>query len=165
MRIAPTAALLNIGPLHLHMESEERRAALRLTQHTICLTTKERKTICAYIRNLHTREDWNENLVLPNQNCTIWFTDGSKTSESSGSGLHNLRTQRKIFISLGRYVTVFQSEICGILGRTLEIASDTVNNNPVYICTESQGTMKALQGNTFCSALVLECRDPLQQPS
>ena len=61
---------------------------------------------------------------------------------------------------LGNYVTVFLSEISGIL----ECCDIILKENHIistHIFSDSQSSIKALNGYKFTSALVLECRDAL----
>jgi len=63
-----------------------------------------------------TREDWSKaTLAPPAIKGLVWFTDGSKMSEGTGTGVYGQSVGRRLSFSLGRYATVFQAEIYAIL--------------------------------------------------
>jgi hypothetical protein len=45
----------------------------------------------------------------------IWFTDGSRADSGTGSGIHGIRPERSFSFSMGKFATVFQTEIYAIL--------------------------------------------------
>jgi len=45
----------------------------------------------------------------------VWFTDGPKMEEGPRAGVYGQSLRRRLSFSLGRYATVFQAEIYGIL--------------------------------------------------
>lgn len=190
MRTTPTAALealLNIEPLHLHVEFVARKTALRL-QNSL-LNVKEYGHARIWYKMIRTypqlemtcdrippeyrfertfeelippRDDWKEDKVLPKENSKVWYTDGSKI-EASGASYYSAHGHIEQSISLGNHVTVIQSEIVGILQCSLEITNNSANQEHNIICTDSQGAIRALKAYKYTSALVLECRDTLQQ--
>jgi len=61
------------------------------------------------------RDYWrNKDPVFP-ENALIWFTDGSRANSGTGSGIFGLRPNRSLSFPLGKFATVFQTEICAIL--------------------------------------------------
>jgi hypothetical protein len=62
--------------------------------------------------------DWdywrNEDPVFP-ENALIWFTDGSRVSSGTRSGIFGVRPNRSLSYPLGTFATVFQTEIYAIL--------------------------------------------------
>ncbi len=63
---------------------------------------------------------------------------------------------------LGKFATVFQSEVTGIIGCCQEIRVNKSQNSPVNIFTDSQAALKALNGCKFTSSVTLNCRDLIQ---
>ena len=49
------------------------------------------------------------------ENALIWYTDGSRTDSGTGSGIYGLRPNRSYCFPLGKFATVFQTEIYAIL--------------------------------------------------
>jgi len=71
-----------------------------------------------------TREDWTKVTGTPPVvTGLVWFTDGSKLKEGTGAGVYGQSLGRRLSFSLGRYATVFQTEIYAILACVHEIQS------------------------------------------
>jgi hypothetical protein len=68
-----------------------------------------------YRVTVSTREDWTKGTGNPAVKGLIWFTDGSKMREGTGAGVCGQSVGRRLSISLGRYVTIFQAKIYAIL--------------------------------------------------
>jgi hypothetical protein len=65
-------------------------------------------------------EYWrNADLMVP-ENTLVWFTDGSRESTGTGSGIFGIRPNRSLSLPLGKFATVFQTEIYSILQCTYE---------------------------------------------
>jgi hypothetical protein len=45
----------------------------------------------------------------------VWYTDGSRTKEDTGTGIHGVRPKIDIEVSLGRHATIFQAEVYAII--------------------------------------------------
>ena len=56
----------------------------------------------------------NKDPVLP-KDAMIWFTDGSRNDFGTGSGIYGLKPNKSYSFSLGKYASVFQTEIYAIL--------------------------------------------------
>jgi hypothetical protein len=56
----------------------------------------------------------NEDEVFP-EDALIWFTDGSRVSLGTGSGIFGVRPNRSLSFPVGNFATVFQTEIYAIL--------------------------------------------------
>jgi hypothetical protein len=74
-----------------------------------------------------TREDWTKATGdSPAVKGLVWFTDGSKMRWGGGgtrAGVYGQSVGRSLSFSIGRYATVFQAEIFGILACVYEIQS------------------------------------------
>jgi len=65
-----------------------------------------------YRVTMPTREDWTKGIgTSPVVKGLVWLTDGSKMKEDTGAGVYGQSVGRRLSLSLGRYVTVFQAEI------------------------------------------------------
>jgi hypothetical protein len=56
----------------------------------------------------------NADSVVP-EDSLVWFTDGSRMPSGMGSGIFGVRPNRSMGFSLGKFATVFQTEIYAIL--------------------------------------------------
>jgi hypothetical protein len=60
-------------------------------------------------------EYWrNKNPSFP-EDVLVWYTDGSRIDSGTGSGIRGIRPNRGYCFPLGKYATVFQTEIYAIL--------------------------------------------------
>jgi hypothetical protein len=144
MKSTPTAAmevLPNLTPLDLMIMAEARIALYRLRITAEQLSTLEAETGLLSIRNhvsepifemrtdhivpvfnhsrvfkfIIDRDYWrNVELVVP-KDSLIWFTDGFRMPSGTGSGIFGVRPGWSLGFSLGRFATVFQTEIYAIL--------------------------------------------------
>jgi hypothetical protein len=139
----PTAAmelLLNLTPLDLLIMAEARMALCRLhilkqpavphTSAELLSSWKNVREPILFMRSDHTipiynyskyfnviidEEYWrNKDSTFP-EDILVWYTDGSRTDSGNGSGTHGLRRNRSYCFPLGKYATVFQTEIYAIL--------------------------------------------------
>jgi hypothetical protein len=61
------------------------------------------------------QEFWrNKDPMLP-RDALIRFTDGSRAGSGTGSGIHGIRPETSFSFFLGKFATIFQSEIYAIL--------------------------------------------------
>ncbi len=111
--------------------------------------------------NIPKREDWSSLSNIFTEDALSWYTDGSLT-QLSGAGYHCSQLQHNESIPLGKYASVFQAEVTGILNSCTEIIKRNRFERPTFICTDSQAAIKSLTKNKFTSALILECRDDLE---
>ena len=72
---------------------------------------------------------------------------------------------RRLRISLGKYATVLQAEICAILSCAYEIQMNVRPEKCVSICSDSQVALKALQATKTMSPLVQQCLKVLDDMS
>jgi len=106
-----------------------------------------------------TREDWTRATGAPPAvEGLVWFTDGSKMREGTGTGVYGQSVGRRLSFSLGRYATVFQAEIYAILACAYEIQSQNRSEKYASICSNSQAALKALRAVNTTSPLVHQCQ-------
>jgi hypothetical protein len=65
--------------------------------------------------------------------------------------------------SLGKYTTVFQAEVYTIMACTLENLDRNYRNRNIYILSDSQAAIKALDSYQINSKLVWDCHQSLIQ--
>jgi len=58
---------------------------------------------------------WGNKDPVRSEDALIWFTDGSRTDLGTGSGIYGLKPNKSYSFSLGKFTSVFQSEIYPIL--------------------------------------------------
>jgi ribonuclease HI len=90
------------------------------------------------------------------------YTDGSRGDAGSGAGVfiyYPDLTTESIEIPLGKYATVFQSEIIGIYTAAKKLLPHI--NNEIIIHSDSQASLKALKKSTITSKTVEICSKTL----
>jgi ribonuclease HI len=102
----------------------------------------------------------NKDPVLP-KIALIWFTDGSRTDLGRGSGTYRLKPNKRYSFSLGKFASVFQTEIYAILRCAYENIRRAYKNKRILIFSESQAALKALSDPKVISRLVEECQEAL----
>jgi len=107
--------------------------------------------------------DWdywiNKDPVFP-EDALIWFTDGSRANSGTGSGIFGLRPNRSFSFPLGKFATVFQTEIYAIL----QCACKNIRSykkKRILIFSDSLAALKALSSPKVTLGLVAECLDAL----
>lgn len=188
MRTTPTAAmemLLDLTPLHILIMGEARLALYRLqlssvnikvdTPHTRLLTDiggplllmRSDHMVARYLDNalfkviIPDRNGWTDfRDGIPKQ-CLIWYTDGSKSDEGTGSGIYHENTKTGYTHSLGNLASIFQAEIHAITECARTNIEMTCQHRQTYIMSDSQAALKALQSQKTSSKLVMECFDTL----
>jgi ribonuclease HI len=95
----------------------------------------------------------------------VWYTNGSRTAEGTGSGIYGQSVNRRLSIPLGKYATVFQAEVYAILACAHEIEAQDRSEKYVSICSDSQMALKALQAAKTTSPLVRQCQQALNDIS
>jgi ribonuclease HI len=189
MKSNPTAAmeiLLNLTPLDLVIQEEARMALNRLhileqpadpkvepgllsIWKNVSDPLLEMRADCTtpvyyYSKPFSVIIDWdywkNKDPVFP-KDALIWFTDGSRANWGTGSGIFGLRPNRSSSFPVGKFATVFQTEIYAILQCASENIRRTYKNKHILIFSDSQAALKALSGPKVTSGLVAECLDDL----
>jgi hypothetical protein len=189
MKSTPTAAmemLLNLTPLDLLIMAEARMALYRLhilKQPAYPIIDTGLLSIWKKVRGpiLNMRSDYtapayhfskifsitidwdfwrNKDPVFP-EGALIWFPDGSRANSEMGSGIFGLRPNRSLNFPLGKFATVFQTEVYAILQYARENIRRAYKNKQILIFSDSQAALKALSSPKVTSALVAECLDTL----
>jgi hypothetical protein len=94
-----------------------------------------------------TREDWTKGTGPPPVvKGLVWLTDGSRMQDGrTGAGVYGQSEGRRLRISLGKYVTLFQAKIYAILACVCELQNKARSEKYISICSDSQAALKALQ--------------------
>jgi hypothetical protein len=109
------------------------------------------------------RSEWKDWFQPDSKGGRIWYTDGSKTTKGTGAGVYGYGTRMKCSFSLGKYTTVFQAEVYAIMACTLENLDRNYRNRNIYILSDSQAAIKALDSYQINSKLVWDCHQSLVQ--
>ncbi|CAK1599870.1 unnamed protein product [Parnassius mnemosyne] len=184
----PTAALeamLELTPLHLHIQQEATLAAIRLK--TLNLWSKNSVPHTGIIDRIHSKipilqakydkipkqfvfdkkykiqlNETSQPEGLNPKELRV-FTNGSKTNEGVGSGTFSEDLNIHICTPLGTYNTVFQAECMGIIQAAIAIDARKVNEFPIRILTDSRAVLQALSCNAVNSGLIYECHQRLNE--
>ena len=103
---------------------------------------------------------WRKNPMFP-EDALIWFTDGCRANSGTGSGIFGIRPNRSFIFPLGKFATVFQTELYAILQCACENIRRAYRNKQILIFSDSQAARKALSSLKVTSGLVAECLDAL----
>ena len=184
----PTAALealLNLPPLHIHIESTAISTLDRLaryagepyreTYHTkiwldtinefpaLRMPSDKINTTFRFDKNFHIsippREHWS-NGILPPVHGLVIYTDGSLNDNAgAGASCDTLNIEKSI--PLGTFPSILMAELSAIITICDSLLDRDVNEEIISICSDSQSILKILTSVTFKSAIALECYDKL----
>jgi hypothetical protein len=187
MRTAPTAAmevLLGLPQLHLQVEAVARIGNYRVrcidqwkpksegfghayvTQDMKIEPILQMGTDKMILRNVYEkpftiripdRSEWKEGFEPDRKGGLIWYTDGSKTNKGTGAGVYCYGTRRRLSFSLGRYTTVFQAEVYATKACADENIDRNYKNRNIYILSDRQAEIQALDKYQITSKLVWDC--------
>jgi ribonuclease HI len=104
-------------------------------------------------RGVSTRQKRGTNLVY----------NASKTDKGTGGGVYCYGTGQKLSFSLGQYTTVFQAEVYAIKVCAVENLDRNYENRNIYILSDSQAAIKALDKHQITSNLFWDCHQSLTQ--
>jgi ribonuclease HI len=103
------------------------------------------------------REGWNAGDYQITNEDLMWYMDGSRKKEDTGAGIPGVRPEIDIKISLVRHATIFQAEVCAIIYCLLENIKRSYCNKRIFIFSDSQAALKALNSFLIKSKLVWNC--------
>ena len=188
MKTCPTAAMeviIGITPLHIHIEAEAARGALKHVTLNGEVDTRGHMSILNKIPNweylahgtdmtlkaydfdkpfsttILEREGWSIEKLHIGKNDSVWYTDGSKTEEGTGFGVYGPRT--RISCSLGKTSTIFQAELEAVRNCITLLRDRKPLGQRFTIMSDSQAVIKALTNVESDSKLVRECLSAIKQ--
>jgi ribonuclease HI len=189
MKTTPTAALevlLNLTPLDLLIMVEARMALYRLHILKQPADSDTETKLLSIWKNVsdpifdmqsdnttpvyyHSRifkviidwDYWRDKDPLFPEDTLVWFTDGSRPDSGTRSGIFGLRPNRSLSFPLGKFTTVFLTEIYAILQCACENIRRAYKNKQILIFSDSQSALKALSSPKVTSELVPECLNAL----
>jgi ribonuclease HI len=97
----------------------------------------------------------NKDPVFP-EDALIWFTDGPRANSGTGSGIFGIRPNRSSSFPLGKFATVFQTEIYAILQCAYESIRRAYKHKRILIFSDSQAALRALSSLKVTLGLVAE---------
>ena len=184
-------AILGLVPLYLHLEAEARKASVRLNDWSqwcrwgrdfghgriwsdiaksdpLLLRRDAMPPVLSFNKKykilVPNREQWLQpDLSLFRPGGLIWYTDGSRTEAGSGAGIYGAQPKVKISFALGRCATVFQAELSAILACVQENLQRGYTGKHIYICSDSQAVLSALEMTRVNSTLMLDCKKALDE--
>jgi ribonuclease HI len=107
------------------------------------------------------RFEWKHGLKNDREGELIWYTDGSKTSKGTRAGVYAYGTRRKLSVSLGQYITVFQAEVYVIKACMFENLDRNYRNRNICILSYSQALIEALSNHLITSEVMWDCHQSL----
>lgn len=110
-----------------------------------------------YSVEMPSREDWCNNQLNYEAGCLIWYTDGSKIGRDVGCGIHGERPRFSRSVNLGHYASIFQAEVYAIIECAEANLQKQYTNHTIYINSDSQAALLALDSNVVSSKLVEDC--------
>jgi hypothetical protein len=96
------------------------------------------------------RSAWKGGFQPDRKGRLMWYTDGFKINKNTGAGVISYGTRWKLSFNLVQYTTVFQANL------------DRKYRN-IYILSDSQAAIKALDNYQIISKLVWDCHQSLLQ--
>ena len=109
------------------------------------------------------RSEWENGFWSNRKGGLIWYTDGSKINKGTGAGVYCYGMRQKLSFSLGQYTTVFQAEVYAIKACIMENLDRNYRNRNIYILSDSQAALKALDKHQINSKLVWDCHQTLME--
>ena len=88
----------------------------------------------------------------------VQFTDGSRTVSGTGAGIHDIRPNRSFSFPLGKFASVFQTEIYAIIQCAYENIRRSYKNKRIFIFSDSQAALNALCSPKVTSRLLQNAR-------
>ena len=187
VRSCPSAALqllLGIEPLHLYIKSIAAKAAIRLEclGNSISTQSSSHGTIAKLIPgwemttnrtdllvdklmfdrlfkiSFPEREHYSSNQHII-KNTLRWYTDGSKTNEGTGAGIHGPNYYETL--DFDDHATVFQTEVVALSRCADVLIQRGTKGQIIHIHSDSQAALQALASHRIKSKIVLECRNNL----
>ncbi|KAJ8981791.1 hypothetical protein NQ317_006871 [Molorchus minor] len=111
------------------------------------------------------RDEWERNKDALQKADSCWFTDGSKTPEGTGAGVHSCNPRTRISVSLGTNATVFQAEVYAIELCVGRLEQMNPIRRTIKIFSDSQAALKALFSYRCNSKTVWNCQKALNNLS
>lgn len=113
--------------------------------------------------NVPERTEWsNEPSDILGEGC-VGFTDGSKMSDGTGAGVHIPELDIDDSFNLGNLASVFQAEVFAILRGTSSMISRDDSGKKIFVCSDSEASIKALMSPVTTSKLVKSCKETLNE--
>ena len=161
MRTTPTVSLgmlLGVPPLHLDIKGRGANSAYRLRSYVHWKPGTRHSKISLPISNLGSRFQFGRNwtVTIPSReewlhkrdslpgHGDVWFTDGYRSENRSGAGYYCRRDGKGTFPSLGRYATIFQTEVMAILGSVQRLEDLNTESRHISICSDIRVVLRAL---------------------
>jgi hypothetical protein len=141
--------MLGLSPLHIFIECEARSSAYRIIKnnrqmmgveegHSKILTRILKEPLLAMLSDLNTVK------YLTVKNFTVHISDRGEWESKLPNFIHGYRSKANDYYNLGKYATVFQTEIFAIT-RCAQINNDKPQGGKlIYILSDSQSFLKAL---------------------
>jgi hypothetical protein len=101
--------------------------------------------------------EWQNGFNPDNKGDLVSYTDRSKTNKGTGAGVYRWGLRRGHSFSVGLHTTVLQAEIYVIKVCIMENIVKGYTGRNIYILSDSQAAIKALDSFQINSNLVWDC--------
>ena len=91
----------------------------------------------------------------------IWYTNGSKSEESSGASYYSRWDAKGKCMSLQRYATVLHNEVMVLLNWAQRLEDLNAEDRDISICSNRQAALRALAALAIQSRLIGKCNEAL----
>jgi hypothetical protein len=105
--------------------------------------------------------EWQNGFNPDNKGDLVRYTGRSKTNKGTSVGVYRWDSRKGHSFSLGLHSTVFQAEIYAIKACIMENIEKGYTGRNIYILSDSQAAIKALDSFQINSKLVWDCHQSL----
>jgi ribonuclease HI len=114
-----------------------------------------------FMVRLPDRREWERGIAPIGKGGLVWYADGSKTNEGTGAGMYGHGMRQRFSFSLGWYSTVFHAEVYAIKACADENIKRGYCKRNIYILSDNQAVIRALDNCRIRSRLVWDCHQSL----
>jgi len=108
------------------------------------------------------RTDW-DNLSLQFENAVNIYTDGSKLNSQIGGEVFSPELDTKVSFRLTDHCSVFPAELMAIQEAMSHLNTSEHHDTDIFILSDSQAALRALDSYTTNSTTISECRKSLNE--
>ncbi len=120
-----------------------------------------RRTFGNYWIVIPTTEEWDKNWSNWLRRGQVWFTDGARNQQGTGTGICKYQSKIQWHISLGQDATAFQAEVAEILDCLTSCRRKRLVKEQITIFIDSQAAVAALAVRGAKSLFVVDCIEKL----
>jgi ribonuclease HI len=108
------------------------------------------------------REEWSRGEPTQMKRGITWYTDGSKMATGTGAGVYRAKPRVGFSKSLGKFATVFQSEIAALAECAWMNVEMGYTGKTIYMNSDSKAALMALANHSYTSKMAWDCHNVLK---